>query len=170
MAGVQLSVQVRNAELVKKKFENLLAEVPQIAEGRIRGRVESARKKVSAMPEAYAGEPVHHWPVDKEKRKRALRWWFAALRDGRVNPPGQYERTGAYSESWQIEKVENGYRLRSTFPAAKWIAGTARDPDMQYHIHKTRWTPLRVAMEEAMEGLPKEIQKSVVMIARKRGF
>lgn len=160
---VQLSVQVRNAKLVEKRFEDLTKEIPEIAEGRLRGRMVSAQKRVSTYPPTYAGEPPHHWA--SEKQRRYVMW---AIRNGTIKVP--YQRTGKYGESWKIEKVKGGYKLFSTYPVAKWIAGTARDPEMQYHIHKTRWAPLRVAMEEALEGLPKEIQNSVTMIARKRGF
>ena len=161
--AVQLSVQVRDAQLVKKKFEDLTAEIPKIAEGRLRGRMESALKRVTTYPAPYAGKPKHHWASDKQRRY--VMW---AIKTGQIKVP--YQRTGRFMNSWSIAKIEGGYTLKGTHPAAKHIVGTARNPDRQYHLHKTRWTPLRTAIEEAMKELPKDIEKNITMVARKRGF
>ncbi|HSW63423.1 MAG TPA: hypothetical protein VLH56_08945 [Dissulfurispiraceae bacterium] len=160
---VQLSVKVRDAELVKKRFEDLTAEIPKISEGRLRGRMESAKKRVTTYPPRYAGQPEHVWA--SEKQRRYVMW---AISTGRIRVP--YQRTGRFMDSWNIAKIEGGYTLRSTSAAAKHIVGTARDPGRQYHLHKTRWTPLRVAIEDAIKELPKDIEKNITMIARKRGF
>jgi hypothetical protein len=167
-AGVQLSAQVRNAVLVAKQLEDFTGEVKKISAGRLFGRMQSVQAKLTKAPENYSGTPEHHWP-EGDKGARARRWYFAALRDGRVNPPHQYERSGEYQSSWVIEKIENGYRLRSTFPAAKYISGNAYG-QMQYHLHVGRWAALRDETERAMADLPKEIQENISMVARRKGF
>lgn len=160
---IQLSVQVRNAQLVSKRFEDFTGEIKKIGEGRLYGRLVSAEKRVTTAPPRYAGVPKHHWASERQRK-----FVMAAIRDGRIKYP--YSRTGRYQSSWRIEKIENGYRLTSNYPAAKWVAGSATNPGIQYHIHKTRWMPLRLAMEESVKELPKDIQNNITMVARRRGF
>jgi hypothetical protein len=162
--AVQLSVQVRGAALVAKRFEDFTGEVKKIGEGRLWGRLQAAKKRVTKYPPRYAGTPAHHWASEKQRR-----WFFWQLRsNANFNYP--YQRSGRYADSWRVEKIQDGYRLRSTHPAAKWIAGSATNPALQYHLHQTRWTPLRVAVEEALDELPREIQDNVVLAARRKGF
>lgn len=160
---VQLSVKVRNAKLVSKQLEGFTEDAENVSRGRIRGRMISAQKRVTTYPARYAGTPKHRWA--SAKQRRYVMW---AIKQGIIKVP--YQRTGGYMRSWRIDRQEEGYTLTSTYPAARHIAGTARDPDRQYHLHKTRWTPLRTAVEEAVAALPKEIRERVTMVARKRGF
>jgi hypothetical protein len=162
--GVRLSMTVRNAVLVEKRFEDFAGEVKKVGAGRLRGRLESARKMVSTYPALYAGEPPHHWA--SEKQRRYVMW---AISTGNLKVP--YQRTGKYGDSWQIIKLPdgNGYMLRSNYPAAKFIAGNAYG-QMQYHLHQGRWMTLRAAMETAVEGLPQDIQENISMVARRTGM
>lgn len=168
-AGVQLSLRIRG-ELVSKKFEDFTGEFKKVSVQRFRGRMIAARNRLVRAPSAYKNNPAHHWP-EGEKGERARAWWFAALADGRVNEPGEYERSGKYESSWKLEKLEkgDGYRLRSTHAAAKWIAGDAYG-EMQYHAHRGRWPELRGTVEEVKKELPRDIQGSVVLAARRKGF
>lgn len=161
---VQLSVKVRGATLVAKKFEDFTGEVKQISAGRLRGRLEAAQKLVAKYPSRYAGEPPHHWASEKQRR-----YVMFAIAQGWIKVP--YRRTGKYADSWQIDKLPDntGYMLRSTYPAAQYIAGNAYG-QMQYHIHQTRWAKLRDATEQSIEKLPEEIQDNIAMVARRRGF
>jgi hypothetical protein len=168
---VQLSAKLRNALPVKKNLEDFASDVKKVSLGRLYGRMEAARRMVIKNPQPYTGDPEHHWP-EGEKGKRARAWWFAALRDGRVNPPHEYHRTGEYADSWEIIKLDSGdgYMLRSSMDAAKWIAGSATDPGMQYHVHVGRWATLRESMETSFAELPKELTENVAMVARRRGL
>jgi hypothetical protein len=106
----------------------------------------------------------------KARRGSGARAWFFWHLANDPNFKYPYQRTGRYGDSWLVEKIKDGYRLRSTYPAAKFVAGGALNPEQQYHIHKTRWIPLRVAMEEAIRELPEDIRDNVVLAARRRGF
>jgi hypothetical protein len=161
--AVQLSIKAVNANLVAKRFEDLTGDIKNISLGRIRGRLVSAQKAVSKYPPRYADEPPHHWA--SEDQRRYVMW---AIRQGIITVP--YVRTGKYGDSWAIVKTKRGYMLKSSYKAAKYMAGSARDPNTQYHIHKTRWMPLRTAVEKSVNELPKEIKDNIVMIAKRRGF
>ncbi len=160
---VQLSVQVRNATLVEKRFEDFTKEVPQIGAGRLRGRLESAKTFIARYPPLWAGGRPGGWRSDKQRRY--VLW---AIRQGIIKVP--YQRTGYYGSHWIIDKIDNGYRLRFTGPSKyRWVSGGARGED-QARIHQGRWAHIRAATEQAVNGLPKEIQDNIIMVARRRGM
>lgn len=159
---IQLSAQVRNANLVSKNFEDLTKDIPDVSKSRFWGRIEKARKVLANYPSKYAGKPKHEWV--SEKQRKYVMW---AIRQGIIKVP--YKRSGRYGQKWEIVKLENGYMLKNTYAAARWIAGTARG-EPQARIHQTRWAAMRPTVEDVMQELPKEVQKHITMVARKRGF
>lgn len=168
---VQLSIQVRNAKLVKKAFEDLGREIPQISEGRIYGRMLSAQRAVTKYPDKPSGFRLR-WRSEKQRR-----WFFWAMRNNVIRVP--YERTGTYGRAWKLARSrgtgpDRGWRLfgravQHGRDYTKYVSGGARG-EPQAEIHQGRWKPVREAVEEAMEGLPNDIEKHIVMAARRRGL
>ena len=167
---VQLSVTLRNAELVSKALEDLAAEIPKVSAGRIYGRLEGARIRLVRYPPKYAGGP---FPWVSPKQRRYVMW---AIRNGIIQVP--YKRTGTYGDAWQVIKVDLksgvGYQLRGRAAQGgrdytKYVSGSAYGTD-QARIHQGRWPLLRDVVEESLAQLPKEIADSVVMVARRKGF
>lgn len=110
---MQVKFRVRNVKAV----QDFLKSVP-------RGAVPVALK---AFAEYVLGNDRHglrhNEPYKYVSRKAAYgvtfftakqrRWFFAAVRDGRINP-GQNNRTGETSAAWQAEPRNNGYRYTMT--------------------------------------------------------
>jgi hypothetical protein len=157
--AVQLSVTVR-ANLVKKKFEDLAKEIPDVGAGRLRGRLVSARVKLMRYPPLFQGR----YPWVSERQRRYVLW---AIRNGIIEVP--YKRTRRYAQGWKIAKVQGGYRLSNSVPYSKWVGGGARG-EPQARIHQGRWLTFRGAVEDAVKGLPEEISMRVKMVSRRQGF
>jgi hypothetical protein len=163
---VRLQISVRNGELVRKDLEDLSdKDAPKVSAGRIFGRLEGARKRVTRYPPKFQGP--YPWVSDKQRR-----YVMMMIRRGVIKVP--YERTFKYRDAWRIIKTERGYALvgraaQKGREYTKYVSGSAYGTN-QARIHQGRWTPLRDAVEEAVSRLPKEIADDIVMVARRRGY
>lgn len=142
---VQLSVTVK-ANLVSKKFEDLTKEIPDVAAGRLRGRLVSARTKLIRYP-----------PELPNQRYRRTGTYGRAWKIVKVN-------------------LSNGSGYRLIGRAAqkgreytKYVSGSAYGTN-QARIHQGRWLRLRDAVDEAVAGLPGDIASRVKMVSRRQGF
>lgn len=79
--------------------------------------------------------PTHpfRWSRTPAKQARARRWWFAAVRDGRVpTANGRYQRSGLLQRSWDLESRIEAYfgaiSIRNTRPGAEFVVGTWQVP------------------------------------------
>jgi hypothetical protein len=70
---------------------------------------------------------------------------------------------------WQIVPLENGYTLTNPTPYTKYVQGDAYGV-VHSGIHRDRWDPLRDIVEQETDKLPEEIEKNIVMVARRNGF
>ena len=162
MAGVQLSVQVRNGKLVEKRFQDLTAEIPKVGRQQIRVVMERIKRRMQEYPPEPEGQSVaESHPI-----------LGTVYRPGR----GRYVRTGLLGHSWSIEENEkqSGYTIKNNASRkghyyAKYVVGNARG-DGQAWMHVDRWQLLRDVTEEEVQRLPEDIGRGVAMIARKRGF
>lgn len=163
---IQLSVQIRNAKLVKKALENLKADIPLISAGRIRGRLHSAITHLKRYP------PQSHKKMSFMS-DRQRRWFFWALRTGKISVP--YRRTRRYAQGWQMKKLPSkrisgiGYSLVNRVPYTKHVGGDARGTG-QSRYHQGNWPLTRDIVDTAIRGLPNEIEKNIIMVARRRGL
>jgi len=163
---VRLSVSMRNGELVKKDLEDLAnKDALKVSAGRIFGRLDWARKRITKYPAAFKGP--YPWVSEKQRRYVML-----MIRRGVIKVP--YQRTYRYRDTWKIVKTEKGYALtgnasNSRGEYTKYVAGDAYG-EHQARIHRGRWVGLRDAVEESVSRLPKEIADDIVMVARRRGY
>jgi len=163
---VRLSVLLRNGEMVKQDLEDLAGvDGPKVSAGRIFGRLEGARKRVTKYPPAFKGP--YPWVSDKQRR-----YVMMMIRRGEIKVP--YQRTYKYRDAWKVVKTERGYALVGTAAGkrgeyTKYVSGDAYG-EHQARIHQGRWAGLRDAVEEALTRLPKEIADDIVMVARRRGY
>lgn len=157
----QISIKVKGAELVSKGLENLSDEIPKISSGRIRGRLESARTKLRRYP------PQTNNP-QPFKTDRQRRFFFAALRDGRIVVP--YQRTRNLADGWTVEKRgREGYALTNSVGYTRYVHGSAYGTG-QAGYHAGNWQLTRDVVEEAVKGLPEEIEDNIVMVARRNNL
>lgn len=160
--AVQLSVQVRNAQLVEKRFQDLTEEMPKIGRQQIRVVMERIKRRMQEYPPEPPGQSIAeaHPLLGTVYRTAA----------------GRYHRTGLLGASWFIDRTpkDDGYTIKNDAQRkgrgyARYVVGSARG-DGQAWMHKGRWQLLRNVADEEVQKLPEEITKSVTMIARKRGF
>jgi hypothetical protein len=157
-----LSVQIRNAELVRKGLENFSREIPRIGAQQIYDALLRAQKRLKE-PGAKPTYPIH-W--DSEKQRRAF---FATKGFGRGIPT---KRTGKYVRSWHIRRnprparATEGYSLINDAGHARYVGGSAYAAG-QSRIHAGRWVRVRDVLEQETRDLPKRIQEHIGMVARR---
>lgn len=162
----QITVKIKNGELVKKALENFAADIPLVSKGRVYGRVMAARKRITTYPAIWKGELPKNWFVSDRQRRKV----FALLREGRI----PYQRTGKYGASWRVTALpgNRGYRLETSGTAssyAKYVGGDASG-NGQAKIHQGRWAVAREVIDDEMETLHQEIEPALVAAARRRGL
>ena len=163
--AVQISVVPRNVELVQKGLDDLTEGALKLGRGRFYGRMVSAKKKITTYPPRFEGP--YPWVSEKQRR-----YVLMAIKKGIITVP--YRRTGTYGRKWKIIKIEGGYKLAGRAAQkgkdyTKYVGGSAYGTN-QARIHQGRWKPVRDAVEEAVSGLPKEIARQVVLVARRQGY
>jgi len=140
---ITLSVQVRNAKLVKKALEDLNAEIPKISAGRIWGRLNAAKARMKQYP------PVKPWSKYRRTRNYARGW------DIQKNPSGG--------------DVIVSYSFINRVQYARLVGGGA-NRDGQAWMHMGWWPLTRDVLDDKLSALPKEISQLITVAARRRGL
>lgn len=153
-------VMTTTGELVPKKAENFVDSIPKIARGRIFGRMENARKRITKYPAPWNGSLPKGW----FKSDRQRRFVMALVREGRV----PYKRTGAYMDEWKLKAQPDGYALSADSDKARWVGGD--DSGLQSKIHKGRWGVAVEIVKQEQEKLPDEILHLVHTTASNEGL
>lgn len=161
----QITIKAKGIELVRKGLEDFAADIPRVSKGRIYGRMDAARKRISKYPPIYRGRMPGGFKSDKQRR-----YVMMLVRQGKV----PYQRTGAYMDTWEIVTLPNdrGYRLQTRGKAdkyAKWVGGDARGRN-QARIHQGRWAVARTVIDEEVAKIPQEIDRELSSRARRRGL
>ena len=159
---VQISIRARVGN-ASKNFDLLVEETKKITKDQLREAANRAVDIVKQEPEPYSSDKPYPWVSERQRL-------FVIINIALGNLIVPRPRTPAYSNSWYVEDYKSGVRIKSTYAAARFMAGTATDPDKQASIHKGRWNPLRVAVEQATAELPKDIKSQVILAARRKGF
>lgn len=138
----QLSIEFKNAELVRKGLQDLAAEVPRIGKQGI-------------------------WSMMQTTKRRMREYW-----DINVPPElPSYQRTGTLANGYVISATPNGYRLSNTTPYTKYVVGNAYGLEQAWmHAKPGRHTLMRDVMEEEVAKQPPEIEKEISMVARRSGL
>lgn len=155
---IQLSVKTQGADLVRQGLEDLGAEIPLIG----RKRIYEALLKVRTILRKAGTRPTHpiHW--DSERQRRA---YFATDGFGRGIPSS---RTGS-ERRWEIVRLGQGYRFEHPSLHAVYLWGNF-EGGRQSRIHEGRWPLMQPAVEEAVMGLPPDIESHISYYARGKGF
>ena len=156
---MQITISIKDAELVKRGLADLGAEIPRIGRQVFFGTAQRIQRRMKKYPPTNKAKV--NW--DSEKQRRA---YFATDGFGHGIP---YTRSGGYARGFEIVKTDTGYRIENKQPGAVFVGGDAYG-NRQSRIHKNRWPLFRDIAEQEIEKLPEEIQKNVAMVIRRRGF
>lgn len=162
-----MSIQLRNAKLVRQGLQDLQREIPNIGAQDIYEAMQRARERVKKYPPSPRRV---RW--DSEKQKRA---YFATNGFGGGIP---YVRTGTYGRSWYIRRNPRnaramaGYSLISNAEQrgrrySKYVGGDAYG-NSQSRIHQNRWAKVRNSVEKETKSLPATIRMHILMAARRK--
>ena len=152
----QLTIKVKG-ELVRKGLQDLSAELPKVGRRKIRDMMNRVVRKMQEYPPE---------PANRERRSSHSILGTIITKTG---------RTGTYFRSWKIEQVGNtGYKLENTAARkgkayAVYVGGDAYG-NRQAWMHVGRWNVTRDVVEEEVEKLPPDIEKEIVMVARRNGL
>ena len=152
---MQLSINVKG-ELVRKGLQNLAAKSPKIGRQQIRTVI----NRIVRRQQAYPPEPAHR---TRTARHPTLGKIFT--RTG---------RTGLLGRSWKVSPTESGYTLSNTAKRkgrayGQYVQGDAYGQSQAW-MHKGRWELTRDVTEEEVAKLPADIEKAIMMVARKEGL
>jgi hypothetical protein len=162
---MQLSVQVKGAQLKRQGLENLRREIPIIGKARIYEVLMRAKRRL--MNPA----PPPHYPIQWKSEKQR-RYVMALLRKMGGGP---YVRKGGYELGWQVitsqtaGNVKAGYTLVNKWGAAQFVGGNAYG-QFQQPFHAGRWPVMRTVVGEEVMRLPKSIEDNIVMVAKREGL
>jgi hypothetical protein len=161
-----LSVQVKGAELTKKNLEDLAAEIPQISAGRIFGRMTAAKVKLKRYPpQTNLAQPF--------KTEKQRKFFFAALREGRIKVP--YQRTRTLAEGWSVARTQNrsrssdGYSLSNPTDYTSKVHGDGYGVG-QVAYHRGNWPVARDVVDAEIVKLPSEIEENIRQVARRKNL
>lgn len=152
----QLSVQVKNAELVRQGLQSFEGEVPKVGRLQIYRTMQRVQKRLRKPGK----KPTYPIPWDSPKQKDAF---FATDGFGHGIPT---QRTGAHVAGWSIEKLDTGYRIINQKEGTKYIYGDAYGTS-QSRIHEGRWEVYRDVTDEEVAKLPDEVSKEINMVAKR---
>jgi hypothetical protein len=129
-----------NAQIVRKGLEDLAAEVPKIGRLSIYRAMETIAKR--------------------------MRFYWTK------NTPAElpsYKRTGDLSRGYTIEKLTNGYRILNRTKYTGFVVGNAYGLG-QAKVHRYRHPLMRDVVDQEVTRLAPEIQNSIGIAARRKGF
>ena len=138
----QLSIEFRNAELVRKGLQDLGAEIPKI------GKLQIYRTEQAIV-------------------RRMKEYWT----NNNPPALPSYQRTGQLASGYTITPTTNGYRISNNTPYTQHVVGNAYGLEQAWmHARPGRHKLLRDVQEEEVEKLPPEIEKEISMVARRLGL
>jgi hypothetical protein len=111
--------------------------------------------------------------IPKIGKMQIYRTAQAIVRTMKVYPPppaaSRYVRTGMLGGGWGIVAQTNGYTLKNDTPYTKYVVGNAYGIEQAW-MHVGRWQKLRDVTEDETGKLPAEIEKEIVLVARRLGL
>lgn len=149
-----------HGELVRQGLENFDNEIPQVGRQRIYLRMLRIKTRMSQP----APKPTYPIQWDSEKQKRA---YFASNGFGNGIP---YRRKGIIEKAWQLEKLEEGYRLANEQTGAFFVFGDMFQRKSQSTIHAGRWPLTKVIAFDELAQLPQEIQVDIEAAKKRSGL
>lgn len=138
----QLSIDMKNAELVRKGLQDLGAEIPKV------GRLQIYRTMQTVT-------------------RRMKEYWTM----GQPPELPSYTRTGTLAGGWMILPKDNGYTAMNSTPYTQGVHGNAYGLGQAWmHAKPGRHKTLRDVTEEEVEKLPPDVEKEISMVARRVGL
>lgn len=139
---MQLTIQVKNAELVGKGLANIRAEIPRISELTIKKAADAIVKRMRIYPPAPSGSRY----VRTYKLQNA--WKASRVVNG-------------YTVS--ADPVNRGVHY------GRYVVGDAYGTG-QATVHAGRWQLLRDVTEKEVEKLPPMVEEHIKMVARRENL
>lgn len=114
-------------------------------------------------PPGGPGAPQAPYWTDKQRR-----FFFAALRDGRIEVPYRRGGTGSerYGTQWYTEPVEYGTKIGNRTRYGHWLGGE----DQSQYMANRGWRKLKEATEEQLDKITKVYQAWVDKLIRAVGL
>jgi hypothetical protein len=138
----QISLTVKNADLVRQGLQNLGAEIPKV------GRLQI-------------------YKTMQRIQRRMKEYWTSNIPPELPS----YQRTGTLAAGYSITSKTNGYTLRNPVSYTKYVVGNAYGLEQAWmHAKPGRHTKLRDVTEEEAQVLPDEVLAEISMVARREGF
>lgn len=117
-------------------LRELMADVDRLAAGvALRDTMETAVEMVRTQIAVYPAPPSGYRMVWKSEKQR--RWFFAALREGRISVP--YRRTGTLGRRWTTEVSRQGDDLVGKVGNVTVYGPFVQSVDEQAAVHRGRW-------------------------------
>ena len=139
---MQLSLQFRNAELVRTGLQNLAAEIPRIG-----------KMQIYRTEQAIVRRMKEYWTI------------------GRPPELPSYVRTGRLAGGYFISPTSNGYKVTNEVPYTKYVVGNAYGLEQAWmHAKPGRHQLFRDVTEEEIDKLPAEIEQEITLAARRSGL
>lgn len=140
---MQITIQVRNAQLVGKGLANIRAEVPRISERTIKQGADAIVRRMKVYPSAPAGSRyTRTYKLQNAWRVSRSATGFTVS----ANPTG-----------------------RNGKPYGRYVVGFA-DGGGQAWMHVGRWNLLRDVTEEEVNKLPPMVEDHIHLVARQQGL
>lgn len=136
----QLSIDIKNADIVRQGLQDLAAEVPKI--GRL-GIYRAMQSGVRTLKE--------YWTMNKPPALPS------------------YTRKGTLAGGWWITPSANGYSTSNNTDYTKHVHGNAYGLEQAW-MHQDRHVLLRDVIEDEVSKLPPEIENEISMVARRVGL
>lgn len=126
-------------------LRELMREVDALTAMRVvRDTMEIAVERVRTQIAVYPPPPSGYRMVFKTERQR--RFFFAALRDGRITVP--YQRTGTLGRRWTTSVSHSGADIRGEVGNITVYGPFVQSAEAQAPVHQGRWrTAERVVQE-----------------------
>lgn len=172
-----ISIKIKNATLVAKKYERLRKAVPEIS----RQRLYATALAIVADMKEVAPKPTYPIQWDSERQRIAYFATDAFTLKGRrpngyVNKNIPYKRTGRYVKAWKVVKspagrgpAAAGYLVVNPLEHAYHIGGKSSGKK-QSRIHRERWNLFRERMDYHVARLPKTVISHIKVTAHREGF
>jgi len=109
---------------------------------------------VAKYPAQYAGHPAFHFVSERQRR-----WFFAALRQGRIQVP--YRRTGTLGRSWTTKIEGFAGEMRGIVGNVREYARWVQDRERQYYLHAGRWPTIQDVVEKRKDQIVEDFRRAV---------
>lgn len=131
------SIEIKGLDEALKKLDGIMADAT--LRPPMNDAVADVQKEVKRYPPQYGGSP----PFEGFKTDKQRRWFFWALREGKIQVPYKRGKAAGLGGSWATEVQGFAGNITgvvgTNMPYAKYVQNELD----QYYLHKGRWTTVQ---------------------------